>query len=84
MSAYCLISSTHTGIYVPCCAHVGTFVAPLGNQEHDIVRGIVQTFALKTDELSVMLLFLKKWKGNSESKPSPASPARRNAPDVSG
>ena len=58
MSAFCLMSSTHTGIYVPCCAHVGTFVAPLGNQEHDIVQGIkVQTFALKTDELSVILLF---------------------------
>ncbi len=60
MSAYCLISSTHTGIHVPCCAHVG-IVAPLGNQEHDIVKGIkVQTFAVKTDELSVMLLFKKK------------------------
>ena len=58
MSAYCLISSTHTGIYVQCCAHVGTFVAPLGNQEHDIVQGTKgQTFA---DELYVILLFLEK------------------------
>ena len=40
---------------VPMLEHV---LHPLGNQEHDIVRGIkVQTFALKTDELSVMLLF---------------------------
>ena len=75
MSAYCLTSSTHTGIHVPCCAHVGTCVAPLGNQEHDIVRGIkVQTFALKTDELSVMLLFKKS--GNEIVRASQDQPAQ--------
>ena len=64
ISSHCtlvLISSTHTGIHIPCCAHVGTCVAPLRNQQHDIVEGTTdQTFVLKTDELSVMLLFNNK------------------------